>query len=54
MGRNPNFGADSKVFSERKNRYDNTKKGRGGKGDHDKKGGAGGKNGAFHEDDDAG
>ncbi len=42
--RNPNFGADSKAFAERKNRYDNKKKGRGGEG-FDKKGGFGGKDG---------
>ncbi len=42
--RNPNFGADSKAFSDRKNRYDNKKKGRGGDG-FDKKGGFGGKGG---------
>ena len=56
-GRNPNFGADSKAFSERKNRYDNKKKGRGGEGDNDKKGGGkGGKKGKGHDefDDDGG
>jgi RNA recognition motif-containing protein len=51
-GRNPNFGADSKAFSERKNRYDNKKKGRP-EGEFDKKGkggkGGGGK-GKRHDD----
>lgn len=42
--RNPNFGADSKAFADRKNRYDNKKKGRGGDG-FEKKGGFGGKPG---------
>ena len=49
-GRNPNFGADSKAFSERKNRYDNKKKGRP-EGEFDKKGGGkGGKKGKGHEE----
>ncbi len=42
-GRNPNFGPDSKAYDERKNRYDNKKKGRK-EGDFDK-GGKGGKGG---------
>ena len=49
--RNPNFGADSKAFADRKNRYDNKKKPRG--EGFDKKGGKGGKKGGKgHEDDD--
>ena len=55
-GRNPNFGADSKAFSDRKNRYDNKKKGRGGDG-FEKKGGfggKGGKKGKGHDDDNDG
>ncbi len=50
--RNPNFGADSKAFADRKNRYDNKKKPRG--DGFDKKGGKGGKKGKNHDDDDAG
>lgn len=51
--RNPNFGADSKAFSDRKNRYDNKKKPRG--EGFDKKGGKGGKKGGKgHDDDDSG
>jgi RNA recognition motif-containing protein len=53
--RNPNFGADSKAFSDRKNRYDNKKKPRG--EGFEKKGGfggKGGKKGKGHDDDDAG
>jgi len=54
--RTPNFGADSKAFSDRKNRYDNKKKGRGGDG-FEKKGGfgdKGGKKGKGHEEDNDG
>lgn len=47
--RNPNFGADSKAFADRKNRYDNKKKGRGGDG-FEKKGGFGGKGGKKSKD----
>jgi cold-inducible RNA-binding protein len=50
--RNPNFGADSKAFSDRKNRYDNKKKPRG--EGFEKKGGKGGKKGKDHDDDDSG
>lgn len=51
--RNPNFGADSKAFSDRKNRYDNKKKPRG--EGFEKKGGKGGKKGGKgHDDDDSG
>ena len=51
--RNPNFGADSKAFSDRKNRYDNKKKPRG--EGFDKKGGkGGGKKGKGHDDEDSG
>ncbi|MDD5305452.1 MAG: RNA-binding protein [Elusimicrobia bacterium] len=50
--RNPNFGADSKAFSDRKNRYDNKKKPRG--EGFDKKGGKGGKKGKGHDDDNDG
>jgi RNA recognition motif-containing protein len=53
--RNPNFGADSKAFSDRKNRYDNKKKPRG--EGFEKKGGKGGggkKGGKGHDDDDSG
>ena len=53
--RNPNFGADSKAFSDRKNRYDNKKKPRG-EGFEKKsgKGGGGKKGGKGHDDDDSG
>jgi RNA recognition motif-containing protein len=47
--RNPNFGADSKAFSDRKNRYDNKKKPRG--DGFDKKGGKGGGKKGKHQDD---
>jgi RNA recognition motif-containing protein len=54
--RNPNFGADSKAFSDRKNRYDNKKKPRG--EGFEKKGGKGGKGGKKgdkgHDDDNDG
>jgi len=48
--RNPNFGADSKAFSDRKNRYDNKKKPRG--EGFEKKGGFGGKGGKKGKNDD--
>ena len=48
--RNPNFGADSKAFSDRKNRYDNKKKPRG--EGFEKKGGK--KGGKGHDDDNDG
>lgn len=52
--RNPNFGADKPAYSERKNRYDNKKKPRG--GDFDKKIKDGGKKGKnrYEDDDDGG
>ncbi len=59
--RNPNFGADSKPFDERKNRYEDKKRKRRDDGDFDKggkgggKGERGGNKGNFHyEDDDDG
>ncbi|MEK7232369.1 MAG: RNA-binding protein [Elusimicrobiota bacterium] len=48
--RNPNFGADSKAFSDRKNRYDNKKKPRG--EGFEKKGVKGGKKGDKGHDED--
>ena len=49
--RNPNFGADSKAFSDRKNRYDNKKKPRG--EGFEKMGDKGGKKeGKGHDEDD--
>lgn len=56
--RNPNFGADSKPFDERKNRYEDKKRKRRDEGDFDKggkgggKGERGGNKGNFQFDDD--